>query len=311
MKMTRSDTAAWLAARDGFCILSHCRPDGDTVGSTAALCLGLRKLGKKAHILENPELSGKLQFLHEGLTKAAVEAGDTIVSVDVSARGRLLRGAEDLTVDLRIDHHGMGESFAAQELVEGDVAACGEIVYDLLVELGVDLDPQIGRALYVAVSTDTGCFRFANTTADTFKVAAACAATGAELYPINQMLFDTNSLTKLKVQGWMVENARFFRDGKIALCAMPYAVEAEATPDDMDNVSGFLRSIEGVEICALIRETEGGVKLSVRAVPGYDASAVCARFGGGGHKGASGASFAMSLKEAEKAVEAVLLEMYS
>ncbi|MBQ7346047.1 MAG: DHH family phosphoesterase [Oscillospiraceae bacterium] len=310
MKMTRAETAAWLAQRDDFCILSHCRPDGDTVGSTAALCLGLRKMGKKAYVLENPELSGKLQFLHEGLTKTAPEAGDTIVSVDVSARSRLLRGAEDLPVALRIDHHGVGESFADLELVDGDVAACGEIVYDLLVELGIGLDQQIGTALYVAVSTDTGCFRFANTTADTFKVAAACAATGAKLYPINQMLFDTNSLTKLKVQSWMVASARFFRDGKIALCAMPYAVEAEASPDDMDNVSGFLRSIEGVEICALIRETEGGVKLSVRAIPGYDASAVCARFGGGGHKGASGASFSMSLKEAEAAVEKVLLEMY-
>lgn len=310
MKMTRAETAAFLAERDHYCIVSHCRPDGDTTGSTAALCLGLRKIRKTAHIMTNPELSGKLQSLHEGLTKERPDERDILISVDVSTRHRLSKGAEELPICLRIDHHGVGESFAERELVDADAAACGQIVYDLLMLLGVELDPDMAKALYVAVSTDTGCFRFANTTADTFKVAAACAATGVDLYPINQLLFDTNSLTKLKLQSWMVEHTRFFRDGKIALCAMPKEAEAEASSDDMDNISGFLRSIEGVEICALIRQTDTGVKLSVRAVPGYDAAAVCARFGGGGHKGASGASFAMSLKEAEAAVEKVLLKMY-
>lgn len=310
MKMTSKKTAGWLAQRDHFCILSHCRPDGDTVGSTAALCRGLRQLGKTAHVLENTELSGNLAFLHEGLTKAAPEEGDTIVSVDVSAGHRLQLGAEKLPVVLKIDHHGVGESFAEYELVDGGAAACGEIVYDLLTDLGVTLDRDIAMAVYVAVSTDTGCFRFPNTSADSFRVAAACAATGAELYPITRRLFDMNSLTKLKVQSWMVENAKFYREGRIALCAMPKAVEAQATPDDMDNTAGFLRSIQGVEVCALIRETDTGVKLSVRAIPGYDASAVCAHFGGGGHKGASGATFDMTLTEAEKAVEKVLLELY-
>lgn len=309
--MTRCEAARWLQQHDCFCILSHCKPDGDTVGSTAALCLGLRKMGKTAHILENSELSGKLAFLHEGLTKAEPEANDTLICVDVASRSRLTRGWQELDVALRIDHHGFSDSFTELELVDADAAACGEIIYDVLSELGIAIDQQIAKALYVAVSTDTGCFRFANTTANTFAVAAACAATGAELYPINQLLFDTNSITKLRIQGWMVENSKFYRDGTLALCAMPKAVEATATPDDMDNISGFLRAIEGVKLCALLRESDdGGVKLSVRAVPGYDAAAVCAHFGGGGHKGASGASFAMELSQAEKAVEKILLEMY-
>ena len=304
--MTRNETAAWLAAHDNFCILSHCRPDGDTVGSTAALCLALRKMGKTAHIMENSELSGKLAFLHEGLTKAAPDEADTIVCVDVASRSRLCKGAGELAIALRIDHHCLAESFTELELVDGGAAACGEIIYDVLMELGLELDQQIAKALYVAVSSDTGCFRFANTSADSFRLAAACAATGAELFPINQSLFDTNSLTKLKIQGWIVENTRFFRDGQIALCAMPYAVEAGATPDDMDNMSGFLRSVEGVKLCALLREGADGVKLSVRAIPGWDATEVCAPFGGGGHKGASGATLHMSLAEAEAAVERIL-----
>ncbi len=309
-KLTISETAAWLTRRDRFCILSHGRPDGDTIGSTAALCLGLRKLGKTAHILENPELSGKLLFLHEGLTKKTVEDGDTIVSVDVASRNMLPQDHRELPIALRIDHHGKARSFSETELVDPESAACGEIVYEILCSMGVEPDKSIGMAVYVAVSTDTGCFRFANTTAHTFSVAAACAATGADLYPVNQALFDTNSLTKLKIQSWMVENSQFFLDGTVALCVLPKAVEAQANSDDMDNISGFLRSIEGVRLCALLRETDDGmVKLSVRSVPGYDASAVCARFGGGGHKGASGASFKMTLAEAEQAVKTALLEV--
>lgn len=310
MTMNRSEAAAWLMQRDSFCILSHCRPDGDTVGSTAALCLGLRKLGKTAHVLENTELAGKLAFLHEGLTKAAPAEGDTVVCVDTASRSRLQAGWQELPVSLRIDHHALSESYTEHELVDGDAAACGEIIYDLLTEMGVAMDQEIAKALYVAVSTDTGCFRFANTTANTFTVAAACAAAGAQLYPINQLIFDTNSIKKLQIQGWIVENSKFYAEGTIALCAMPYGVEADATADDMDNISGFLRSVEGVKICALLREDGDRVKLSVRGIPGYDASAVCAPFGGGGHKGAAGATLRLSLEEAEKAVEKILLELY-
>ena len=307
--MTRNEMAQALARGDRYCVLTHRRPDGDTLGSAAALCLGLRKLGKTANILKNPELSGKLSYLHEGLTVDAPADGDVLVAVDVAARNMLPEAWQAMEAALRIDHHGTDRSFAAAELVDPEAAACGEIIYDVLTELGVALDKPMAEALYVAVSTDTGCFRFANTTAHTFAVAAACAAAGAELYPINQALFDTNSLTKLRLQSWMLDNAKFYRDGAVALCALPKAVEAQATSDDMDNISSFLRSIEGVKLCALIRETETGVKLSVRSVPGYDSSAVCARFGGGGHKGAAGASFAMTLSDAEKAVEQALLAL--
>lgn len=306
--MTRLEAAHWLRSRDRFCILTHTRPDGDTVGTSAALCLGLRKMGKTAHILENTELSGKLLFLHEGLTKPAAEEGDTLVCVDTAAADMLLLAGRHLAgrVELRIDHHGNDRSFAPNELVEPDMAACAEIIYELLLLMGVELDEKIGMALYAGVSTDTGCFRFPNTSAHSFAVAAACMAAGTRIYEFNQAVFDTNSLQKLKIQSWVVENTRFLCDGRVALCAMPRAVEERATPDDMDNISGFLRSVEGVEVCALLREMEGFTKLSVRAVPGYDAGAICAVFGGGGHKGAAGANIKMTLSEAEKAVEPVL-----
>ena len=314
MMMTKHETAAWLAERDNFCILTHRKPDGDTVGSSAALCLVLKKLGKKAAILENPELTPKLSWLHEGLTVAQPGEADTLVCVDVASPKMLPKAFEQYQerIELRIDHHGTATSFTPHELVEPQTGACGEIIYDIMKELQVEMDAAIAEAMYVAVSTDTGCFRFANTTAHSFAVAAACAAVGAPVFDINLEMFETNSLARLRIQGWMVENARFLADRTMVVCAIPRAVEAQlgAQEDDMDNISGFPRTIAGVKMAATLRENpEDGVKLSVRAVPGYDAAAVCAKFGGGGHKGAAGASIALPLEEAAKAVEAAMLEL--
>ena len=308
-KLTRSECADILLAHDHYAIVTHRRPDGDTIGSSALLCMGLRQLGKNAHILENPEITPKYKHLHQGLTKPAAEEGDFVVSVDVASSNMLPGCFKTLIYDLRIDHHGNATSFTPVELVEPGAAACGEIVYWVLQEMGAELDIPMANALYTAVSTDTGCFRYANTTANTFVVASACAKAGAEVFQINQALFETNSLARLKVQSYMLQNAHFLQDGKVAICPLPKAVEVEcgANEDDLDNISGFPRTIEGVKLAVTIRE-EGTnrVKMSVRAVPGQDASAICAKFGGGGHKGAAGASMSMSLDEA---VEAVIAEL--
>ena len=310
--MTRNECAAWLLAHDNFCILTHRRPDGDTMGSSAALCLGLRQLGKTAHVLENVESSPFLSACHAELSKPEAEEGDTIITVDVASPGMLPKAFEHLLdrCELRIDHHGSATSFTSHELVDPNAAACGDIIYDLLMEMGVKMTKELAWRLYIAVSTDTGCFRYANTNAHCYTVAAACAETGADLYPITQELFDTNTLSKLKLQGWMVENATFLAGGKAAICAIPKAIEQTVTKDDLEGIPGFLRSIDGVKISATLRETEdGGSKMSVRAVPGFDATLVCAKFGGGGHKGAAGASVDLPLADAAKAVEEALLEV--
>ena len=312
--MTRNECAKWLLNHDNFCILTHMRPDGDTVGSSAALCLGLRQMGKTAYVLSNPEITEKYKPLHQNLTKAAVEEGDTLVSVDIASAGLLPQNAKPLAdrITLRIDHHFSSQAFTPEELVDHSAGACGEIVYDVLTEMGVKLDQAIAIPLYTAISTDTGCFRYPNTTGNTLRVAAACYDTGVELHPVNQRLFDTNSLAKLRMQGWIAENTQFFGDGKFAVCPIPLAVEQElgVNEDDMDNISGFPRSIEGVCMSATLRQTaDGGIKVSVRAVPGYDASSVCAKFGGGGHKGAAGVSMRMPLSEAAKRIENAILEL--
>ncbi len=312
--LTRNETAEFLLQHDNFAILTHRKPDGDTLGSAVALCLGLRKLGKTAHILDNPETGARLAFLTGELTMEEAAETDTVVAVDVAAPNMLpkcfARYADRM--QLRIDHHGSSTSFAEMELVDADSASCAELIGDVLAEMGGSLDRDIANALYVGISTDTGCFRYANTTPHTFRTAAACAEAGAEIFRLNQLLFETNSLAKLRLHAWIVENMKLFDGGKKAIVAIPRAVEdlIGVTEEDMDNISSYPRTVEGVCMAATLRQTKEGItKISLRAVPGYDAAAVCAHFGGGGHKGAAGGSTTAPLEEAVKQLEEIMLNM--
>lgn len=309
--LTGTDTAQYLLERDHFAIVTHQRPDGDTLGSAAFLCRGLRQLGKTAYVLENPEVTGKYTHLLSGLTKPCVQEADTVIAVDVAAPSMLPRSMLVLAdrIDLRIDHHRTSTAFSENELVDPVAAACGQIVYDVLMKMGVVLDEPMAIALYTAISTDTGCFRFANTQSHTLEVAARCAEVISDLYSLNQALFGLTSLARLRLQSWLIDHALFLANGKIVICALPLEVERRlgVTEDDMENISGFPRSIEGVEIAATLRQNENGsIKLSVRATPGYDAGNICAAFGGGGHRGAAGATVHMTMDEAVQALIASL-----
>ena len=312
-KLTRTETAEFLTAHNNYIILTHARPDGDTIGSAAALCLGLRKLGKTAHVLENKEVSPRFRWLHQGLTTDAAADTDCVLSVDVASPGILQEAFKPLLgrIQLRIDHHSSATSFTDFELVDPISASCAEIVYDVLTLMNCPLDKGIAQAIYVGASTDTGCFRYANTTAHTFSTAAACAQAGAEIYRLNMELFETNTLARLRMQGWIVEHMKLLRGGSMCICPIPRQVEQDfgVTGDDMDNISSFPRTVAGVCMAATLRQAENGdVKLSVRAIPGYDATRVTVPFGGGGHKGAAGATLKMPLEEAAQAVERVMLE---
>ena len=302
-EMTRLDCADWLLDHDRFVILTHRKPDGDTVGSAAGLCRGLRSLGKTAHVLENPDITPLFAPLLEGLTKERPEEGDLLVAVDVAADNMLPRAYDDLkfSIDLRIDHHGSGREYTPREHVDPESASCAEIIWELLLDMEIEPDKETAEAIYVGVATDTGCFRFANTTAHTFDVAGDCAAAGADVYSWNQRIFDTRSMAKLRLQAWITEHVQLLSGGSIALCAIPVAVEEElgVSEDDWNDISSFLRSIEGVKMSALLRQSsESHVKASLRAVPGYDVSVICGQFGGGGHAGAAGCSVKMTLQEA-------------
>ena len=302
-----------LSATDRAVILTHRRPDGDTVGCAAALCRGLRQLGKQAFILENPELTDKYTPYFEGLTCPAIAPDDTIVAVDVAAEDMFAKGlALPRPIDLAIDHHGTNSGYARQSLVRSDRAACGEIVYDVLREMGVQIAGEIAEALYVAISTDTGCFRYSNVTANTLRTAAELLEAGVDAYAVNRKMFELKRFARLKLEAYLTETMRFYADGRIGVCLIPADIRArlELTEDDVDDISGFARMIEGVELAAMLRQMPGATKLSLRSGRLYDSGAICKRLGGGGHFSAAGASLHPDPAEAERQLLRAIYAIY-
>ena len=309
--MTRTEAAAFLRTHDNYVILTHRRPDGDTVGSAAGLCRGLRAMGKRASVLDNPQLTARLRPYLDGLTCSSVPDGATVVSTDIAAEDLLSFGAEALAarLSLVLDHHGRNSLSCENRLVEADRAACAEIIYGLLCELGVTIDRPTAEALYVGVATDTGCFKYSNVTADTLRIAAALIDCGADVAPINKLFFDTKSFSRLQLEARLTGSVELYAGGLVGVCTLPQAWinELSITEDDIDSISGFARSIEGVEIGVTIREVEGGMgKISLRTSPRFDACALCRELGGGGHSAAAGASVAGGIDAAKKAMLDVL-----
>ncbi len=312
-ELTRTETADFLRTHDEYCILTHRRPDGDTLGSAAALCRGLRSMGKRAFILENPEITEKYRKLHVGLTQNQCPDEATVISVDVASE-KLLNPDFALLLprlELLIDHHGSNTHFAKHGIVDAGSAACGELIYDILMELGIQMDQAMAEAVYTAIASDTGCFRYSNTTAHTLRTAAACLEAGAETYGINKSLFETNRMPRLKMEAYLAQNLEFFANGTIALALIPLEVEriCAVEEDDMESISNFARNVEGVQLAVTFRtDKTGATKLSVRSAPGYNASAVCAALGGGGHVAAAGARVECDQSQAREKILKVLRE---
>ena len=305
--MTYTEAAAWLKARDQYLILTHKRPDGDTIGCAAALCRGLRELGKTAWICPGTGETHLFTPYLQGLLAPEGYEPATVVSVDIAARSLFTKEGEkwlEQGIDLAIDHHPSQEFFAKETCLDAGRAACGELIYDILHELGA-VTADVAIPLYVAVSTDTGCFQYSNTTAATHRVTAALMETGIDVFPLNKRHFRTKSWARLQVERLLVERMHRYEEGKIAVAPVSLGLmdEAGATEEDMEDIAAFLGQIEGVETSVTIRELkEGGCKLSVRTSGGLNATQVCGLLGGGGHAAAAGCTVSGTLEEAESAI---------
>ena len=312
--MTIKEAAAWLGSHDRYLILTHKRPDGDTIGCAAALCRGLRGLGKTAHICPGTGETHLFTPYLEGLLAPEGFQPETVVSVDIAARGLFTDTGKpwlERGIDLAIDHHPSQEFFAKETCLDASRAACGEIIYEILQELG-QVNAETALPLYVAVSTDTGCFQYGNTTADTHRVAAALMDTGLDVFPLNKRHFRTKTWARLQVERLIVERMHRYEEGKIAVAPVSLSLldEAGATEEDMEDIAAFLGQIEGVETSITIRElADGGCKLSVRTSGGLNATKVCAILGGGGHAAAAGCTVDVGLKEAEEQILAAIRQV--
>ena len=235
----------------------------------------------------------------------------TIISVDMATESLLPMNGDRFAGKIRfcIDHHPSNTDYAEATHLQADCAACGEIIWELLEVLGVMPTGEMAEAVYIAVSTDTGCFRFANTTARTFLTVAGAVEHGANIAPINRELFEIKSKGRLQLESRIMANMEFFADGTVAIACLPqtWVEELNVTEDDLDSISGFPRTVDGVQIGVMIRDSEPGrAKMSVRTAAGFDASHYCSQLGGGGHKAAAGCSVEGTLMDGKKAIMNVL-----
>ena len=306
--------ADWLRAHDDYLILTHRRPDGDTLGCAAALCRMLRGLGKTAWLLRNDEVTENYAPYVDGLWAAEDYAYKTVVSVDLAALGLFPDNAAALKdrVDLAFDHHPSYENFAAQCCVQPERAACGEILCELAAELG-QLTAEVALPLYVAVSTDTGCFVYSNVTANTHRVAAALIDTGIDFRAVNKKHFRTKTKKRLALEGRLLSSLEYFDGGRIVVVQLPMALqrELELTENDTDDIAALGGLVEGQDCSITMKELPNGDwKISVRSGARVNATEVCARFGGGGHRAASGCSIrGMTQEEAKRAIVRAAMEV--
>ena len=277
-------------------------------GSAAALYWALKGLGKTVAVLCADPIPSRYDYMDIGLYTGQFTPGYT-VAVDVA--GIQLFGDSEAVqkyaqrVDLCIDHHTSNSGYASALLLDGEAAATAELLYDMFSEMGAPITPLVADCLYTGLSTDTGCFKFTNTTARTHIVAAKLMEAGANTVKLNSLLFESKSRSRLAIERLALESLEYSFGGRCATVYLTKEQIAETGADgtDLEGITSLPRMIEGVEVGITIRQQPtGSYKVSVRTVTGVDASAICAHLGGGGHKQAAGCELLGSLDNAKAAL---------
>lgn len=286
-------------------ILCHHYPDGDTLGSAAALCIGLRKAGRRACIKCSDKIGAKYDYIFNDL-KSDDFTPDLVVAVDIADKellGEPLLSEYGDKIDLCIDHHPSNTKYAKKYFVDPKAAATCEIIFKLLKAMGIVVDQPIASALYTGITTDTGCFKYINVTPQTYRIAADLVETGIDSPSINRIMFDTKSRARVEMEKRVMDSIEYKRGGSIAVIKITKKMikESGAVEDDLDGLATIPRGIEGVLIGITLRERDDGAyKISLRAHPPANASEICAKFGGGGHKGAAGCTINAPIEKAKE-----------
>lgn len=311
--LTVSEAAALLRSFDRILILTHIRPDGDTVGCAAGLCAALRTMGKTAYLLPNPGLTENTAPYFTPYSAPADFVPEKVVSTDIATVGLFPDNAKPYAdkVDLAIDHHPSFEGFGKANIVRPEAAACGELILDIVREL-TPLTPEIALPLYVAISTDTGCFVYSNTTPRSHRIAAQLMDCGIDVAPVNKALFRTKSAVRLAMEARMVAGMERCDAGRVVVMQIPLSLRQElhATDADIEELSALAAQVEGTDCGVTLRELRPGtVKLSLRTGPRVNATEVCRLLGGGGHAAAAGATVSGTMAQAKSAVLAAIAQV--
>ncbi len=314
--------AGALREHDRFLVVTHENPDGDALGSLLAVTLALRSLGKDVVMY----LAGGAPLPHEygfmplsdlRREPPADAAERVLLAVDCAKEERI--GDPDASsrapLVLNIDHHHDNTRFGDVNLIVPDASSTGEVLRDVMREIGAELSPEVAEPLYIALVTDTGRFQYSNTTAKSLRLAAELVDAGADLHTVFQHVYETVEFAKLKLLARVLERAEVIEGGRIIVSHLLRSDFADvgASEPYSEGLIDYLRAVEGAELAVFIREQMGdgahGHKGSLRAsIDELDVSAIARRFGGGGHRQAAGFSSDDTLSEIVETVRVGFLE---
>lgn len=295
-------------------MLGHVHPDGDVLGTLLGLGLAMEAAGWSVTYAGPDPVPDVLDFIpgrdRWQVWRTAPRRFDTIVLTDCPNDGRTegllaaVRGPESRV--LNIDHHPDNRRYGTINWIDSSAAATGEMIHDLIAALGWPIGPDVALGLYTAVHTDTGSFRYSNTTPRTFRIAAALTAAGAEPALVTDRLYQRRPKDALPTLGRLLERVEVSDDGQVATLTVPEGMASEAFMAAEDLVT-YPRSIAGVRVAVLLRaEPDGKVKASLRGKGDVPVNRIAHRFGGGGHENAAGCTLPGPLPAARDALLAAV-----
>ena len=302
--MTFSEINRIFEDNDNFTILTHKSPDGDTLGCGFALCEFLRNMGKKANVLNSEGFPDRYGFIYEGYTEQDFEE-QYVIAVDIADTvllgHNLEKYAAEGAIDLCIDHHISNKYFAKQTYVEADASAAALILYKIFKSSGRPITKHIAEALYTGIATDTGCFKYQNTTPEAHRIAADLIEQyNIDYTNINRKMFDIKSKARMRVEQSIARHMEYYYDDRCSMIILTKETMKESGADEseFEGLASIPLSVEGVEIGITIKERHTDIyKISVRTTDAVDASAFCKNFGGGGHIRAAGCEIHAPLAE--------------
>lgn len=313
------DAVMFLKNNDNFIILTHASPDGDTLGAAFALFYGLKTIGKKVKVICPDDIPAKYDYF-VCKTDDVADENAYIIAVDV-ADARLLGSLKDKygsKVDLNIDHHISNVQYADYLLLDSNASAACEIIFDILEFMNIELDDVMAKAIYTGIATDTGCFKYSNVTVKTHIIASKLYAYNIEASEINRVMFDTKSKRLLELERMVLDTAEYYFDSRCMLLTVTSEMQdiTCCSGTELEGISVISRSLEGVKVGVTLKQvSEQEFKVSMRTFEPFDASELCKKLGGGGHKAAAGASVKGNLNEVKNrllsVVSAAMEEVYA
>ena len=302
-----------LRAHHRFAVLSHVRPDGDALGSQLALALSLQQMGKEAKAWNEDGMLEKYNCLPRAellvQPPSEPEEFDVAIALDTATQNRLGTAAaavRSAKLWINIDHHPSNPRYGDLVYIDPDSPATAQILFELMKSEQLPMDRAIAENLFAAISTDTGSFQYPHTSARTFEIAAELVRVGVNVGRLSQQLYESFPRRRIELLRSVLETMRFEADGKIAFFSLSLKVADQigAIPEDNEGLIDHLRAVQGVVVAVFFEELiDGKVRVSMRSKSeAADVSAICLKFGGGGHKLAAGARVRGTLAEVQERV---------